>query len=554
MRQKLSLSYLRVIQHELPHKGYGVLKYADTVNSPDTFLQLIKRWAWLIIIFASAAQILFWPTLPNLFAVFVVLFSWKLIDSSILRFDILVQYPFSCFMIMGFASSQFFFPVVFTLSELHPVTYNLKVPYEVFLHSLLAVITILVAHRLYRYFLKRQPFFYNAIQRQLIWAGFFKFPRDFQIWLMGIIGLASMFYIYFYAPSSNVETTGAGNKFIQGLIPFTYAPFYILIREMYATKKRRPKNLYAWLGVFTVLLFVVSIGRNARGAFMFGFTGLGFGYFWGLICGIFPAKLLTRKNLLVAAIAIWLIAGPLTDLGTAMVMVRGERANVDRSELIRLTFEKFNNKEELTVFKQTSKGETTTGWDERYLSSIFLSRFCNLKFNDASLELADKLGKIDPVMTSFAIERPLAIFPQPVIDILGLNIDKQRVNSFSTGDMLFERAGGSGLGTFRVGHFAGVGMASFGWLYLFWLFVLIIPVFFLWDILAIRIRAGGRNKTIFGLGALLSLTALFWFLQFENVLYMIQFLIREWIQMVFLYCIMLLATRLIMSFVKVKGN
>ncbi|MET0465741.1 MAG: hypothetical protein ABW007_21445, partial [Chitinophagaceae bacterium] len=326
----------------------------------------------------------------------------------------------------------------------------------------------------------------------------------------------------------------------------------LLIKDLFGKNEPNKKGLMLQLGIFVILLFLVSIGRNNRGAFMFGFTGLAFGYFIGLMLSYFNPKVLTRRNLIIAGLALWLITGPLADLGTAMVIVRGQRGSVTRDELIRLTLETYGDKEAIERRREESSGVSATGWDETYLSNIFLSRFSNLKFNDASLEIADKIGGVDPVATTYAIEKPLAVFPQPVIDIFGLDIDKKRVNSSSYGDVLFERGGGANaLGGFRVGHFAGFGMASFSWFYLGFLFVLVIPCFFLWDVIVLKVRENKGNvpyKNIFALTGLLSTTAIFQFMQFENVLNMIQFILRTWIQMVFLYLVLLYMGNFLTSF------
>ncbi|PZR24711.1 MAG: hypothetical protein DI535_21185 [Citrobacter freundii] len=508
------------------------------------FLAGFLKWSWIILIFAGIVQCIVWPYLKTAFAFFVILVAWRLVTRFVMRAQIIREYPLSSFVILGFSLSQYCFPLVFTLMEGKPVTYNLKLPFTVFVHSLLAIVVVISAHLFYRFLRKSRPILFNRFQLTLAKGGIFRAPGDAQIWMMGIIGLAAMFYVYFYSPSVGNEVEGAGNKFIQGLIPFTYAPFYLLIKPMFGRYDVKKTPVLPFV-IFVILLFIVSIGRNSRGAFMFGFTGLGFGYIWGLLQGIFPGKILTVKNLIIGGVCMWIITGPFADLGTAMVIVRGERFDMTRSQLLSLTLEKYNDKKALAARKKFITEVSNTGWDEHYLDNVLLSRFTNLKFNDASLEISEKIG-IDPVVQSFAIERPLAILPQPFIDFLGLDIDKAKVNAGSTGDILFERVGGSNaIGTFRVGHFAGVGMASFGWLYLVFLFILIIPVFFLWDLLVIRVRVKSKRKKqfVFSMAVLLSMHTLYFFINFENVFFILQFLIRNWIELVLLYLFLFHCTR-----------
>jgi hypothetical protein len=363
---------------------------------------------------------------------------------------------------------------------------------------------------------------------------------------MGLAGLIAMFYVYFYSPSVGNEVSGTGNKFIQGIIPFTYAPYYFLVKKLYGSQRKTSRKTVLQLAVFTVLLFLVSLGRNSRGAFMFGFTALGFGYFLSLLLKMYPPALLTRKNIIIAIVALAIMTGPLADLVVAMAIVRKYRKDVDRVELLALTFETFQNKELLRAYQDNASAPVDlSGWDEHYFDNVFLARFSNLKYNDASLAMANKLGGIDPVIAEYAVKRPLALFPDPLIKLFNVQVDKKTVNSFSSGDLMFDRTGATNaLGGFRVGHFAGFGMASFGWWYLLILFILIIPAFFFWDTLVLR-TTDPNFRWVFSFVGLMYLTIIFQFITFENVLYIVQFLIRGWVQMIFMYYLIFRITRFI---------
>jgi hypothetical protein len=528
-------------------------------NSPvepgtPSFLALFKKWSWIVLVIAAALQIVFWPSWMNLFAIGVVLFIWQLMNVFVLKRRVFNTYPLSSFLVLSFALTQFCIPLIFTLVEQHPITFNMNLPGTVFLHLFLAGLVVIGAHTFYYRNMDHGRFLYNKMQRLLYKVGLFKAPTSRQTWLLGMIGLLAMFYTYFFSSAAVTEDSGTGNKFVQGLIPFTYAPFYAVIKDMFGKKEQLKRSNWISLAIFVVLLFIVSIGRNSRGAFMFGFTGLAFGYFLGLLTGFFSPRLFTKKNIVFASIVFWLVMGPLSDLATAMVIVRSERSNVSRAELIGLTLDKIGDTKALEERRKVLTTKSATGWDERYLDNIFLSRFSNLKYNDASLEMAEKIGKIDPKIREYAINRPMAVLPQPVMSIIGLEIKKSEVNSLSSGDLLFERSGGSNAaGVFRVGHYAGFGMASFGWWYLLLYFILLIPAFYLWDLLSIKTRRSDNKVVIvFSMAGLLSLTSLFQFNAFENVLYIFQFLVRGWIQMVFLYLVLFHLTSIVSGIITKK--
>lgn len=522
------------------------IRVKDSVKTNSHFLTSFRKSTFILTIIAALLQCVFFPTLENLFAVASIFISWYLFSIFILEYYVVSNFPLSSFLVLGYTMTQSWLPLIFTLLDGHPVTYNLNVPYQVFFHSFLGVLVVLLAHYFYRTKIGTGGRIRQLILRGLKKLNIFNPPSDKQIWLMGLLGLLAMFYVYFLAPSVGNEITGAANdKFIQGIVPFVYAPYYMLLSRLYNSNKTNKVSLISLL-IFTIFLFVASLGKNSRGAFMLGFTGVGFGYFLGLLLGFFPPNLLTKKNIFIAAVGFWLITGPLSDLGIAMVIVREKRGAVSQSELVYQTLEQFKDKEALHSYKKLYDSKLFTGWDEEYLNNIFLARFCNLKYNDASLEMAGKIGGVDPEMTQYAIERPLAAFPQPVISLLGLQVDKTKVNSFSAGDFLFDKTGGiNALGGFRVGHFAGFGMVSFGWWYLALLFLLIMPAFYFWDTLALQLKSlkTGERHLTFSLCGLIALTAVFQFLSIENVIYITIFPTRVWIQMIFLYWVIFLLTR-----------
>ncbi len=511
--------------------GYSSLK------SGEDFLSIFSKWSWIALGLSSFLQCLFWPDINNIFAVFVVLIAWKILTTFVLKYDILNKYALSSFIIFGYIFTQFYIPLVFTLTEGKPIIYNLKLPVEIFLHGLLDVIVVTIVHILYRNFNKKIKL--DGLQKLLIKANFFKAPSDAQIWIMGFIGLFAMLYSTFGAERGQ-EFTGTGNKFISGFIPFVYTPFYIFFKKLLATgKSELQKNAVIKLSIYTVLIFALSIMRNSRGAFMYGFAGLGYGYLLGLFLNFYKPNFFTRKNLIIGAVGIWLITGPLVDLGTAMVLARASRGSVSATELLSETLSIYNQKELIYKFNAT-KDLDVGDWDERYLNNLFLARLSNLKISDGSLVQAEKIGGVNEDFQSYSVDRFFATLPQPVIDILGFSVNKDKVNSYSFGDALYDKAGGSdALGGFRTGHIDGTGMVAFGWWYLIILGVGIVPAFYLFDCLQLSVQRQigtvRRRISMFSLCGLLSLISMFSFLVNESVVNIYIYVLRGWIQMVFLY-------------------
>jgi hypothetical protein len=527
-------------------------------DAPNTiFLSLFKQWIWKVILIAAAAQCLFFFSPENLFAVICVISAWRLVDNLLLTRDNLNRYTFSTVIILGYSLTQYCLPLIFTLLEGKPLVYNLKFPYSVFIHSLLALSVFLSTHLLYKAW--REGIGSN-IYLKMNWLlkrnQFFTPPTDFQLWLIGFLGLAGMVatFISVNHYDGSAQERGTVAKILHGLVPYAYAPFFILLKPLFKPNGAHfLKQPTFKVLCFAVLLLFIGMGGNSRGLFMTGITAVGISYFIGLLLGKFDYKIFRAKNVILALLGVWIITGPLSNLGTAMVIVRGQRSNVSSTELILKTLQTFQDTKAIQHYKSINFIDKYD-WDETYFDNIFLSRFCNLKYNDASLELAYKLGKVDKSMFEYTVDKFWSALPAPILSFLHIKIDKLTLNSFSYGDYLYYRAGGQfGLGGFRTGHFAGTGLATFGWWYLLLMAVGVIPLYFLVDLFVLIYREDNVNYTYLSLAGHIEIT--FFFTLFsvsnfsESVVNIYTFFVRGWLQMLLLYWFLLFITRKL-SFLK----
>jgi len=69
----------------------------------------------------------------------------------------------------------------------------------------------------------------------------------------------------------------------------------------------------------------------------------------------------------------------LSDLSLSITAVRDIRSDVPPLVLIEKTWETFNDKKALAAFRGYYTSKEASGWDEDYVSNIFLARLCNLK-------------------------------------------------------------------------------------------------------------------------------------------------------------------------------
>lgn len=533
----------------------GYLETSDGVgigNNDGAFLKRIVRGSWVILVLLSLYQLVFFTDETNLIAVAAVILVWFVTTNVWLKKEILERYLISTFIILGFTTSQFYFPLLFTTLENKPLIYNLEMPEEVFLHSTLCLLVLLAAHANYRFLMR---FRFNRSTSLMAKAGFFDGPTHLQVWLMGALGMASTVYVYFTAPDIGREVTGAASdKLIQGLVPFSYAPFFIPMAKLYGNKQKLHKGYIPMIAAYSILLFAMSMARNSRGAFIFGLTTPAFAYALGLMLGVFKTKIFTIRNIVVVGIGAWVLLGPFTDLGTAMLIVRGGRADITPGELITQTLETLDDKKAIEARKKDDQDESMDfDWDERYLDNIFTARFANIKFNDSNLITQSKVGTFDPDMQEFSLDQLIVSLPDPVIKMFKFDVDKEEVLSVSFGDFLYILSGGFGTPAgFRIGHIAGTGMAAFGWWYLLLFGLVMTPVFYLSDKLFRRKRSADihpdtptEDRFRFSFCAILALTMFFQFLLIESVVQGATFITRAYVQMIVLYFLIFHISRIV---------
>ncbi|MEJ1236939.1 hypothetical protein WBG78_02355 [Chryseolinea sp. T2] len=517
------------------------------------FIGRVRQGSWIVYFILAAIQTIFFPEVTNLAIVVFIGLGWLLYSTAFMRPNLMRTYLFSSFIIFGYASTSFLFPLLFTTLEGKPVVFNLEYPEHVFLHALAGMAVLLVAHAIYRFLMRSTSDRSVSVMKVL---GFYTPPTDMQLWIMGFVGLVSMYYVYFMNPDLGRDPTGQPlDKLVQSLSTFTYAPYVIICGALYGRKSKTIGSNLIPLGVFTLVLFALAIGRNSTGAFMFGFTTIAFAYLVACFIGVFKPKFFTLRNVIIGALGLWLLVGPLADLRTAMVIVRGERTEISAETLLLRTLEAYDDKEAIRERRINDLGAELIDpdWDELYVDNVFANRFSNVKFADLSLERADMLGEYDPDMLDFAYAYLIGSVPDPVIKFFGFDIDKELAYSNSHGDMIYLASGGQGTGGgFRVGHFAGLGMATFGWWYLGLLGAGMIIVFYLVDkfqeqkkTLTNDESASEHHSTRFSFCGLLALTTFFQFLQLESVTQIGSFLIRGWLQMALLYVVIFHLSRVV---------
>ena len=526
------------------------------LNLAKTRFYLLALWG-----FAVLLQALLWASTENSIAAGLTLLGGFLGTSYGLRRNTLRSFPVSTTMVLGYTAYYFLIPPLATLAEVKPLTYNLDYPNEVFIHSFIGIVTIVCTHCIYRSWGLLQNFRWLINRKIYQPIGLFSKIPHRQLLLMGAIGLTAMAYQIFVAGSVQQEAQGAGNKFIQALFPLAYLPFLGLLPGITTTFGRFSRSqIFLFIG-YSALLLVVSMARNARSSLLLGITSIALCFLYGLATGQISRRTLKLKYVAPIFLISILTAGPLTDLATAMVIVRGKRADLPAMELIQATVKAYNDKDTLRE-TQLDNTALAPGWDEHYTDNLFIARLANLKFTDNSLGLAMRMDNgIREYLRDIEGQRVLATFPKPVLELLKLPVDKELANSGSGGDFMLYAVTNSryALGGFRTGSLLGSAYALFSWLYPLALLVTLLPIFAFGDAQTNRVLRSNQIIPIISPMIGIAFFSWFYFLTsaatgIESFSGLFAYILRGWLQTALIWLVAYKATKLMSRVVFRSGK
>lgn len=463
--------------------------------------------------------------------------------------NLLTRYPLATTMMVGYVSYYFLLPPLATFLEGKPLTNNLFHPALDLLHACVCLLFLLLAFTIYRKSsgLQRLRWFISGKIYKPI--GFFTPISNTQLLIMGALGLFAMGFQSFVAGGYQQTPVGTMNKLMQGFYPLAYLPFVILVKKMIGKGNRINRIWLVTLSSYTILIGIVSLARNSRAALFSGIASIVLAYLYGLTTGIYKLSKVALRIIAFSLLAIIILSGPLTDLAFSMVVVRGMRTNISAMELVSETINTYQNKPALDIYRRDLFENRSTFWDGWYVDNLFMTRLSNLKYADNSLDYATSMGEpTKNYLRKIELQKILAIFPQPFINLLGLPVDKNLVTKASSGDFMLYAATGNqyALGGFRTGSIFGNGYVLLGWGYPFLFAALMLVLLPLADALTARKTISESEQhqrqimTILSPMAIVSFFTWFFFLTSaatgaESISSLATYMIRGWIQVAFIY-------------------
>jgi hypothetical protein len=503
------------------------------INSILLSLMGIAFLAQLIIDFSS----------DNIACILIVLTSSCLTILYIRWTNAINTHALSTYSIFGFCMTTQAGALLFQSMLWTSISKSLYQPMETFGSLALYQLVAIIAHIIFRSFTYKEIGFSPTLLRRLLSKmGLYSIPSTGSLWFMGWFGLIS----YLFTRGDEV-----GNKIFAGLNFLTWAPFLIpvfifQIGNTYCDVKRN----YFLLLAFTMLVAMLGLLLNARVIIFNGAMTIAL----LLLLAAMRSKniptfsQISKIGLVMIIFAVLSI--PLSDLATAMVVARTSGDRLSAIKTVEKTFEALSDPQAIANYRQTEKMKVVTSvYNEGYITSPIAARLVETQFHDNAFYFANKLSpSSEDNLRKITVEFVWAILPQPFLDLLKIDVEKTKL-TFSMGDYLVYERYGLKLGGFKTGSMFAQGEVLFGWFFPLIYLLICLLLFSLMELLTVR---SAYAQSAIAIPAMLMIWRLFISgITGESLHQLISFILRNLLQVIIIYLIMLNFSRLFLWVINV---
>ncbi|MDE3741476.1 hypothetical protein [Maribacter polysaccharolyticus] len=509
-------------------------------RSPIHVLRQIKNALKVLLILGVVCEILFFPTLPNLYGCMMALIAYW-VFSFFLKEKYLRIFPFAFFLYLSMFMYRYL-PLIATLAEGKPITFGFERPYETFLYETILFLLSSLAFYLACQKSIRNPK-NNLIQKSLFRLRFFETTPAI-LWGMGMLGLLVRIHNF----SATVEYGDVGGKFLSGLNYLMYAPLCLIFPSLLQMKYTNKKSVW----IYTVCIFILNIASNSRQSIITPIGVLAILFLLYLISNnLRVTDYLSRTKIVLLGLSLFFLLNLLSNISLAMLHTRKIKADISKMELFQKTIATVGDETLMSQLKAAKDKEEGNqfisyqqGWTEQYIDNFMLARYANMRITDQTLYYAEKKGYANAQMRNEFVGRIIALFPTPILRFFGIFFDKGSIE-YSRGDLLY----GSGFGGYRITSHVGDGLATFGLWYFPIQFLAFFGVFKLLNCFVYYGRKGIRYAPF-------ALMGVFGFLgMFRNAQGMIAdigYILRGFLQGVATYVIIFYCVRFALSIINPK--
>ena len=449
-------------------------------------------WVLDAYILCSIIELLCFPSLANafglLFSFIGILLSWQVLCHTYK----LLYFPVSTIALLFYCLSFEILPLLVTLLEFKPITYNLRNPYYTFANLLFLQVVLLLIHSVYVYLVGKRNFVRNILQK----VNFFTNFSSQEIWFLIIGSLVWYAYVMLTKGLYTEDNLNVNSGFsvVEWAISLFFSSYYQVVFIFYFKKFNNIKGHYTihHLAIFVIaiLVFIIGVGTNMRTAAVVAFANGIFSLFAYLL--IFPEEqesFFKPQYVAVFLILAIFFIGPFRYISEAMVAVRNERSGQTAVSVLSKTIGSAQIDDKTSLIE---KRLGSLAWDERYISNPIFNRYCSLKILDETLFHACRLNSADRhTMRLCLYLKILDQVPGKLKRALGISHSTAE-REYSLSDMLhyLSTRGRYDLGGIKIGSLPGLGYALLGPWYALLLIPLYFAVFYLLD--SITLYQNGR--------------------------------------------------------------
>jgi len=403
-------------------------------------------------------------------------------DRYVLKEKVIKTRPVSFLAMVGVMMLTYF-PPILTFLDGHAISWRLITPVRTFVWQFVYVLVIYLAFLFSARYVNNN----NPLRIALKKIGYFTVISDRGIWMLGFIGVGARLYLL-ANQYTGVPIIAAGTvKNI--LLPFLLAPFCLLFKNLYC--EIDSSKSYIGIGIYSIVVFVLGIMTNSRNAIVsIAMVVVLMAFLSFAICKPIMLKKIAsmsmKRFVTIIVIAI-VIVSVFTALSEAMLATRKIRADVDNVELLSQTIDAIGSDEDnrLDQYENPLKNnviDNAKNTDDVYVSSSFFNRICNYVVVDQTIFYANRIGyNSEYFRNKEFIEKMIVILPDPILRILGFQLDKEDY-AYSSMDFLVSLSfHNENRRSFLVGGDVGLGLAMFGYCFLIVEFLVYCVVFIYLD-------------------------------------------------------------------------
>ena len=422
----------------------------------------IKTWLGRILLVGCFMEMVFFTSMENFLGCVSSIYGWYLISTYCIRREYLGKYPLPTLVMFGLGVCYSVLPILVTLVEGKPVSFNFQVPYLTYYNQIISMTVITVAFRL-AIRLYKPGCLLNRLWNKI---GYMDVLSEKQVWIFGFLGISALLSILSEMGEEH-EYQASGNFVgivINVMSGLSLAPICLYFKHLYGD--HTPAKTKRFVKYYIVVLMVIGFASTRRGLVFNSIVTVACIYLFLIIYN--NRRIFTAKNTILVIVVAYLVTGPVAEIAMAMILNRhfGGTASQTAEAIWKL----YNDKEtlhktyQLFMANTDNGGDNSQGWSEYYVDNIFLDRFCNLRTIDGTLYNAQKAGFGCNEGRKYYESYWINEIPSFITNSLGLEkdfrgtaTDHMVISNFS--DNLYSLRG------FKVGGETGVGLWMFGYSY-----------------------------------------------------------------------------------------